>query len=200
MATLSKDLYNEEMKKRASDETGLKTKLQSAMILVAESWRDSIAQGSKKLWGGSSASIEKITDLMATGLMFNDASALPGADELQYQFKRVISAIMIPQAWALSPAQVYPVIIHEDIACDQSPSIDWLSVFIHYITREAYDKRYCGANTDNKSYWLLGPNKPSSSCNSGSSGGMTNCAAWGLPIGHDKIESYNLTRDDIIVG
>lgn len=81
------------------------------MLLVAESWRKSVAEASKQLWDGSSSSIEAITNLMADGIMLDSSEPLPAADELQAQFKKLLSAIMIPQAWYLSPAQLHPVLI-----------------------------------------------------------------------------------------
>lgn len=102
--------------------------LNSALMQIVQSWRETIINTNTMIWDGSDQSIAGLNSIIADGGMLEfsiDKDFNRG--EMEKNFRRAIYAKAIPVAWALNPGKVHPVIIRVRLFCCTSMSSGMLT-------------------------------------------------------------------------
>lgn len=94
----------------STDEGSLQVAVLDAFLGLADAWRASTKGANDRLFSGSAEGISALSNLLADGKM-SDGPVDNDNIETTNELKRAMAAVVIPQIWALSPDQLYPVVI-----------------------------------------------------------------------------------------
>ncbi|RSL78176.1 hypothetical protein CEP51_008443 [Fusarium floridanum] len=194
-ATIAKDVQNSQRETDAS-------KVAGKLGDLSKMWKNATTEFMKQAFKGDDKSVDYIGQMIAQG-KFNNPRVTIEVPELEFQIRRVLYAILIPEAWRVGAGLAPAFIMDSGYDCNAVGPLD--NDYISPSTAE--EMGYCHKG---RRYYILAPNGDATNCGHQSppangDGPPCNDRYFSAPQGIAELTGKSdawegITKEDLIVG